>query len=80
MTTPKTENDQPETWYDHEGVYPDPSPVEAFVLVPMPEKARPAAILAVHHLEAREADPSVEQYVDAVLGVIYRPGQSGAES
>lgn len=31
---------------------------------------RRAAIMAVHALEAREADPSVEQYVDAVLSVI----------
>ena len=31
---------------------------------------REAAILAVHHLEAQYADPSVEQYVDAVLSVI----------
>jgi hypothetical protein len=35
-----------------------------------PPTLREAAIRAVHALEACEADPSVEQYVDAVLGVI----------
>jgi hypothetical protein len=27
-------SDQPEVWYDHDGIYPEPSPVEAFVMVP----------------------------------------------
>ena len=31
---------------------------------------RQAAIAAVHHLEAGSPDPSVEEYVDAVLSVI----------
>lgn len=35
-----------------------------------PETIRNFAIIAVHELEARESDPSVEQYVDAVLSVI----------
>lgn len=36
------------------------------------DSIRAAAIRAVHRLEAQFADPSVEQYVDAVLGVVPR--------
>lgn len=38
---------------------------------------REAAIAAVHALEAVEADPSVEQYVDAVFSVLPPGGQRG---
>jgi hypothetical protein len=34
---------------------------------------RNAAIAAVHALESRKVDPSVEQYVDAVLGAVFPP-------
>lgn len=40
--------------------------------------ARRAAILAVHALEAREPDPSVEQYVDTVLHSLQAQGGDDA--